>query len=125
MVDRVDWHTYFMNIALQVSTRSTCPRKKVGAVIARDRTILSTGYNGSIRGLPHCDEVGCVIEDGHCVSGRHSHRQRNCRPQRAGVNPRRERAHHGRGLADLDWMDMKSRSRSMTGRRSCPRPSWT
>jgi dCMP deaminase len=72
MADRVDWHTYFMNIALQVSTRSTCPRKKVGAVIARDRAILSTGYNGSIRGLPHCDDVGCVIEDGHCVSTVHA-----------------------------------------------------
>src|SRR5262249_4344420 len=67
MPDRVDWHTYFMNIAHQVATRATCPRKHVGAVIARDRTILSTGYNGSVRGLPHCEDVGCVMEDGHCV----------------------------------------------------------
>ncbi len=58
--ERVDWHTYFMNIARQVATRSTCPRKHVGAVIVRDRTILSTGYNGSIRGLPHCEDVGCL-----------------------------------------------------------------
>jgi len=65
--ERVDWHTYFMNIARQVATRSTCPRKHVGAVIVRDRTILSTGYNGSIRGQPHCEDVGCLIEDGHCV----------------------------------------------------------
>ncbi|HEV8232552.1 MAG TPA: cytidine/deoxycytidylate deaminase family protein [Thermoanaerobaculia bacterium] len=72
MTERVGWHTYFMNIARQVSTRSTCPRKKVGAVIARDRTILSTGYNGSIRGLSHCEDVGCVIEDGHCVSTVHA-----------------------------------------------------
>ena len=72
MAERVDWHTYFMNIARQVSTRSTCPRKKVGAVVARDRTILSTGYNGSIRGLPHCEDVGCVIEEGHCVSTVHA-----------------------------------------------------
>jgi dCMP deaminase len=70
--DRVDWHTYFMNIARQVSTRSTCPRKRVGAVIARDRTILSTGYNGSIRGLPHCEDVGCVVEEGHCISTVHA-----------------------------------------------------
>ena len=69
---RVDWHTYFMNIARQVSSRSTCPRKHVGAVIVRDKTILSTGYNGSIRGLPHCSDVGCVIEDGHCVSTVHA-----------------------------------------------------
>ena len=67
MPERVDWHTYFMNIARQVATRATCPRKHVGAVIARDRTILSTGYNGSVRGLPHCEDVGCVMEDGHCV----------------------------------------------------------
>jgi len=69
---RVDWHTYFMNIATQVSSRSTCPRKHVGAVIVRDRTILSTGYNGSIRGLPHCSDVGCVMEDGHCVATVHA-----------------------------------------------------
>ncbi len=51
---RVDWHQYFMNIASEVATRSTCDRKHVGAVIVRDKTILSTGYNGSVRGLPHC-----------------------------------------------------------------------
>ncbi|TDI13963.1 MAG: deaminase, partial [Acidobacteria bacterium] len=44
---RVDWHDYFMNIARQVATRSTCDRKHVGAVVVRKRTILSTGYNGS------------------------------------------------------------------------------
>ena len=69
---RVDWHTYFMNIAAQVSSRSTCPRKHVGAVIVRDRTILSTGYNGSIRGLPHCSDVGCLMEDGHCIATVHA-----------------------------------------------------
>lgn len=61
-----------MNLALQAATRSTCPRKHVGAVIVRDRTILSTGYNGSIRGAPHCDEVGCLIENGHCVRTVHA-----------------------------------------------------
>ena len=50
---RVDWHVYFMNIARQAATRATCDRKHVGAVIVRDRSILSTGYNGSIRGMPH------------------------------------------------------------------------
>ena len=44
----------FMNIAHQAATRSTCDRKHVGAVIVRDKTILSTGYNGSIRGMAHC-----------------------------------------------------------------------
>ena len=69
---RVDWHTYFMNIATQVATRSTCDRKHVGAVIVRDRTILSTGYNGSIRGMPHCDEVGHDLDSGHCVATIHA-----------------------------------------------------
>jgi dCMP deaminase len=69
---RVDWHAYFMNIAGQVATRSTCDRKHVGAVILRDKTILSTGYNGSIRGMPHCDDVGHDIEAGHCVATIHA-----------------------------------------------------
>jgi len=69
---RVDWHTYFMNIARQAGTRSTCDRKHVGAVIVRDKTILSTGYNGSIRGMPHCDDVGHTIESGHCVATVHA-----------------------------------------------------
>ena len=50
---RIGWDQYFMNIAKEVATRATCDRKHVGALIVRDRVILSTGYNGSIRGLPH------------------------------------------------------------------------
>lgn len=61
-----------MNIATVVASRSTCSRKHVGAVIVRDRSILATGYNGSIRGLPHCDEVGHMMEDGHCVRTVHA-----------------------------------------------------
>ena len=70
--DRVSWDRYFMNIAVEVATRSTCDRKNVGAVIVRDKTILSTGYNGSIRNLPHCDEVGHMMENGHCVATVHA-----------------------------------------------------
>ena len=69
---RVSWEHYFMNIAKEAATRSTCDRKHVGAVIVRDRTILSTGYNGSIRGTPHCDEVGHLMENGHCVATIHA-----------------------------------------------------
>ena len=69
---RVTWEEYFMNIAKQVATRSTCSRKHVGAVIVRDKTILSTGYNGSIRGMPHCDEVGHMMENDHCVATIHA-----------------------------------------------------
>ena len=61
-----------MDIAKQVATRATCDRKHVGAVVVRDRTILSTGYNGSIRGMPHCDEVGHMMESGHCVATVHA-----------------------------------------------------
>lgn len=67
MSDRKGWHAYFMGIAEMVATRATCPRKSVGAVIVRDRTLLSTGYNGSVRGLPHCIDDGCMMEDNHCV----------------------------------------------------------
>lgn len=69
---RISWEQYFMNIAREVSTRATCDRKRVGAVIVRGRTILSTGYNGSLRGLPHCDEVGHEMENGHCVRTVHA-----------------------------------------------------
>ena len=69
---RAGWDEYFMNIAKEVATRSTCDRKFVGAVIVRDKTILSTGYNGSIRKLPHCSEVGHDMEGGHCVATIHA-----------------------------------------------------
>jgi len=69
---RVPWDVYFMNIAHVVASRSTCPRKYVGAVIVRDKTILSTGYNGSIRGMPHCTEDGHMMENDHCVATIHA-----------------------------------------------------
>ncbi|MBU90025.1 deaminase [Candidatus Woesearchaeota archaeon] len=69
---RVSWEEYFMNIAKESATRSTCDRKHIGAVIVRDRTILSTGYNGSIRGMPHCDEAGHLMENDHCVATIHA-----------------------------------------------------
>ena len=61
-----------MNIAKEVATRSTCDRKHVGSVIVRDKTILSTGYNGSIRGMPHCDDSGHMMENDHCVATIHA-----------------------------------------------------
>ena len=69
---RADWDEYFMDVARVVSSRSTCDRKFVGAVIVRDKTILSTGYNGSIRKLEHCDEVGHMMENDHCVATVHA-----------------------------------------------------
>jgi dCMP deaminase len=69
---RASWDEYFMQIAQEVATRSTCDRKHVGAVIVRDKNILATGYNGSIRGLGHCDQEGHMLEDGHCVRTIHA-----------------------------------------------------
>lgn len=85
MSDRASWDEYFMAIAKQVATRSTCDRKHVGAVIVRDRTILSTGYNGSIRGLAHCDEEGHMMEDGHCVRTVHAEANAIAQAARNGV----------------------------------------
>jgi dCMP deaminase len=61
-----------MKIAEQAASRSTCDRKHVGAVIVRDKTILSTGYNGSVRGMPHCDDVGHMMENDHCIATVHA-----------------------------------------------------
>ncbi len=85
MDTRADWHVYFMNIARQVATRSTCDRKHVGAVIVRDKTILSTGYNGSIRGSAHCDDVGHLMENDHCVRTVHAEANAIVQAARNGV----------------------------------------
>ena len=83
---RASWDEYFMSIGQVVATRSTCPRKYVGSVIVRNRTILSTGYNGSIRGMPHCSDVGHMMEDGHCVATIHAEANAIIQAARNGVN---------------------------------------
>lgn len=82
---RASWDEYFMAIAHQVATRATCDRKHVGAVLVRERMILSTGYNGSIRGLPHCDEAGHMMENGHCVATVHAEANAILQAARNGV----------------------------------------
>jgi dCMP deaminase len=82
---RASWDEYFMSIAQVVATRSTCPRKYVGAVLVRNRTILSTGYNGSIRGMPHCSDVGHMMEDNHCVATIHAEANAIIQAARNGV----------------------------------------
>lgn len=69
---RPSWDEYFLDIAFSVAERSTCDRAHVGAVLVRDKRILATGYNGSPAGLPHCDEVGHLMVDGHCVRTLHA-----------------------------------------------------
>ncbi len=82
---RASWDEYFMRIAVTVATRATCDRKHVGAVIERGRTILATGYNGSIAGLEHCDEVGHMMEDNHCVRTIHAEANAIIQAARNGV----------------------------------------
>jgi len=61
-----------MGIAKAVAARSTCTRRKVGAVLVRDGLIVSSGYNGSPEGLEHCVDVGCDVVNGHCVRTVHA-----------------------------------------------------
>src|SRR5438445_8407612 len=72
MEKRPDWDEYFMGFARAASRRATCDRKHVGAVIVVERQVVATGYNGSVRGMPHCDEVGHDMEAGHCVRTIHT-----------------------------------------------------
>ncbi len=60
--DRTPWDSYFMKIAELVAERSTCLRRKVGAILVQDRRVLATGYNGAPKGLTHCEEIGCLRE---------------------------------------------------------------
>jgi dCMP deaminase len=69
---RPDWDSYFLKIAYAVSERSTCDRASVGCVLVLDKRILTTGFNGSPSGQPHCDDEGHLMEDGHCVRTIHA-----------------------------------------------------
>ncbi len=69
---RPPWDDYFMKIADDVAVRSTCDRAAVGAVLVKDKHIISTGYNGSPAGLEHCDDVGHLMIEGHCVRTVHA-----------------------------------------------------
>lgn len=67
---RVSWDEYFLEIARLVSSRSTCMRRKVGAVLVKDKHIISTGYNGAPSGLTHCETIGCMREKNNIPSGK-------------------------------------------------------
>lgn len=69
---RPDWDSYFMKIAFAVSERSTCDRALVGCVLVLEKRILTTGFNGSPAGLDHCDEVGHLLVNDHCVRTIHA-----------------------------------------------------
>ena len=81
---RKSWEEYFMDIAYDVATRSTCLRRQVGAVaVSADNRILGTGYNGAVAGTPHCEETGCLRQQLGIPSGE---RQEICRAQHAEAN---------------------------------------
>lgn len=82
---RKSWDLYFLDIARVIATRSTCDRAHVGAVIVRDRVILSTGYNGSARGEAHCDDEGHLMENNHCVRTVHAEANAICQAAKNGV----------------------------------------
>jgi dCMP deaminase len=89
---RPSWETYFMNITNLVAERSTCLRRAVGAVIVKDKRILSTGYNGAPTGLRHCLEVGCLREKLGVESGK---MHELCRGIHAEQNAIIQAAYHG------------------------------
>ncbi len=82
-MNRPSWDEYFMEITRLVSKRSTCLRRKVGAVIVKEKRILTTGYNGAPRGLAHCIEIGCLREREGIPSGE---KQELCRGLHAEQN---------------------------------------
>ena len=92
---RPSWDEYFMRIAREVAGRSTCLRRKVGAVIVRDKRILTTGYNGAPRGIRHCEERGCLREERGVPSGE---RHELCRGLHGEMNALIQAAVHGVGV---------------------------
>jgi dCMP deaminase len=95
-IGRPSWEEYFMDISVLVAKRSTCLRRAVGAVIVKDKRILSTGYNGAPSGIRHCGEVGCLRETLKIASGE---RHELCRGIHAEQNAIIQAAYHGVSIA--------------------------
>ncbi len=94
---RPSWDEYFLEIARLVSRRSTCLRRKVGALVVKDRRILATGYNGTPSGIKHCSEAGCLREKLKVPSGE---RHELCRGLHAEQNVLLQASLHGVSLRD-------------------------
>ncbi len=69
---RPDWDQYFLKLAMLASERATCPRMHCGCVLVKNKNVISTGYNGSIPGDEHCEDIGCLVVDNHCVRTVHA-----------------------------------------------------
>ncbi|NQT89207.1 cytidine deaminase [bacterium] len=89
---RPSWDEYFMKIAFDVAERATCSRRKVGAILVKDKRILTTGYNGAPSGVRHCEEVGCIRMELNVPSGE---RHELCRGLHAEMNAFLQAAVHG------------------------------
>jgi len=96
-LERPDVDSYFLKMAGLVSERSTCLRRKVGAVIVKDKHVLATGYNGAPKGLPHCLVEGCLREKLKIESGM---RHELCRGVHAEQNAIIQCAYHGVSTKD-------------------------
>lgn len=94
---RPSWDEYFLSIAGLVSKRSTCLRRKVGAILVKDKRILATGYNGAPSGIKHCSETGCLREKLKVPSGE---RHELCRGLHAEQNALLQAALHGVSVED-------------------------
>lgn len=69
---RPSWDEYFLKLAMLASERATCPRMHCGCVLVKDKNVIATGYNGSIPGGDHCEDVGCLVINNHCVRTNHA-----------------------------------------------------
>ncbi|AFM43470.1 deoxycytidylate deaminase [Desulfosporosinus acidiphilus SJ4] len=96
---RPSWDSYFMQLADVVAGRSTCLRRQVGAVIVKDKQILTTGYNGSPSGLQHCEQIGCLRQSLSVPSGE---RHEICRAVHAEQNALVQAAKHGVAITGAD-----------------------
>jgi len=93
--ERPSWDAYFMDITFLVAKRSTCLRRAVGALVIKDKRILSTGYNGAPTGIKHCNEAGCLREELNVASGE---KHELCRGIHAEQNAIIQAAFHGVGI---------------------------
>jgi dCMP deaminase len=96
---RPSWNEYYMDIAETVKRRSTCMRRQVGALLVLNKKILATGYNGSPKGLRHCNEIGCMRNDLQVPSGE---RHELCRGLHAEQNAIIQAAMHGVKIEGAD-----------------------
>jgi len=98
-LSRPSWQDYFANIAMMVSSRSTCLRRRVGAVIVQNKRLLTTGYNGAPSGVSHCLDVGCLRDQMGIPSGQ---RHELCRGLHAEQNAIIQAATHGVSIDGAD-----------------------